>query len=378
MERRHRWPRPHHWRCVRYTPETIRALANSETFLRLALVSGIVTGIPCYNVAIFMAIDSQQVRALALAVIETEAAAITALTSRIDQQFIRACEHLLACEGRIVVMGMGKSGHIGGKIAATLASTGSPAFYVHPGEASHGDLGMITAKDVVVAMSNSGETDELLTLVPLIKRLGVPLIGMTGNPDSSLAREATVHLDVSVTKEACPLGLAPTASTTALLAMGDALAIALLQARGFGADDFARSHPAGRLGKRLLLHVADIMRVGDAVPAVRADTLLSHALVEITRKGLGMTAVIDDDRRVIGIYTDGDLRRSLDKAIDIHVTLMREVMTKSAKTARPNQLAAELLKTMQDYKINSLPVVDDQARLIGALNMHDLLRAGVL
>ncbi len=354
--------------------------ASSEIALRLALLRRTVIGIPYLydSAAMFMAIDSGQIRALALAVIEIEAAAITALASRIDQQFIRACEYLLACEGRIVVMGMGKSGHIGGKIAATLASTGSPAFYVHPGEASHGDLGMITAKDVVVAMSNSGETDELLTLVPLIKRLGVPLIGMTGNPNSSLAREATVHLDVSVTKEACPLGLAPTASTTALLAMGDALAIALLQARGFGADDFARSHPAGRLGKRLLLHVADIMRVGDAVPAVRAGTLLSHALVEITRKGLGMTTVIDDDRRVIGIYTDGDLRRSLDKAIDIHATPMREVMTKSAKTARPNQLAAELLKVMQDHKINSLPVVDDQARLIGALNMHDLLRAGVL
>jgi arabinose-5-phosphate isomerase len=325
-----------------------------------------------------MTIDATQIRALALAVIRTEAAAVTALSARLDDRFIRACEYLLACEGRIVVMGMGKSGHIGGKIAATLASTGSPAFYVHPGEASHGDLGMVTAKDVVLAMSNSGETDELLTLVPLIKRLGVPLVSMTGNPDSSLAREATVNLDVSVAKEACPLGLAPTASTTALLAMGDALAIALLQARGFSADDFARSHPAGRLGKRLLLHVGDIMQTGNRVPAVTADTLLSDALVEITRKGLGMTAVVDGDRRVIGIYTDGDLRRTLDKAIDIHTTQVEEVMTRNCKTARPDQLAAELLKMMQDHKINSLPVIDEFGKLIGALNMHDLLRAGVL
>jgi arabinose-5-phosphate isomerase len=325
-----------------------------------------------------MTLDTLQIRALALAVIEAEAAAITALAVRIDDRFIRACTYLLACEGRIVVMGMGKSGHIGGKIAATLASTGSPAFYVHPGEASHGDLGMVTSKDVVIAMSNSGETDELLAIVPLIKRLGVPLISMTGNPDSNLAREATVNLDVSVAKEACPLGLAPTASTTAALVMGDALAIALLQARGFSADDFARSHPAGRLGKRLLLHVGDIMQKGDRVPAVTADTLLSHALVEITRKGLGMTAVVDGDKRVIGVYTDGDLRRTLDKAIDIHTTQIEEVMTRNCKTARPDQLAAELLKMMQDHKINSLPVIDDHGILIGALNMHDLLRAGVL
>ncbi len=325
-----------------------------------------------------MTIDASQIRALARAVIDTEAAAVTALGARIDDLFIRACEYLLACEGRIVVMGMGKSGHIGGKIAATFASTGSPAFYVHPGEASHGDLGMITAKDVVVALSNSGETDELLVLVPLIKRLGAPLIALTGNPASSLAREATVNLDVSVAKEACPQGLAPTASTTALQVMGDALAIALLQARGFSADDFARSHPAGRLGRRLLLHVGDVMQTGDRVPAVAAGTLLADALIEITRKGLGMTAVIDAGRRVIGIYTDGDLRRTLDRAIDVRTTPIREVMTRNAKTARPEQLAAELLKTMQDHKINSLPVVDDRGVLVGALNMHDLLRAGVL
>jgi len=275
-------------------------------------------------------------------------------------------------------MGMGKSGHIGGKLAATFASTGSPAFYVHPGEASHGDLGMITAKDVVVALSSSGETDELLLLLPLIKRLGAPLIALTGNPESSLAREATVNLDVSVEKEACPLGLAPTSSTTALLVMGDALAIALLQARGFSADDFARSHPAGRLGRRLLLHVGDIMQTGERVPAVTASTLLADALIEITCKGLGMTAVVDAQMRVIGIYTDGDLRRTLDRAIDIHATRIGEVMTIGARTARPGQLAAELLKTMQDHKINSLPVVDERGVLVGALNMHDLLRAGVL
>jgi arabinose-5-phosphate isomerase len=328
--------------------------------------------------ALVMCVDLQQIRALALAVIETEAAAVSALSARINDQFIDACDYLLACEGRIIVMGMGKSGHIGGKIAATLASTGSPAFYVHPGEASHGDLGMVTARDVVIFMSNSGETDELLTIVPLIKRLGVPLISMTGNPDSSLAREATVNLDVSVEKEACPLGLAPTASTTALLVMGDALAIALLQARGFDANDFARSHPAGRLGKRLLLHVEDIMQTGERVPAVTADTLLSNALVEITRKGLGMTAVVDHQRRVIGVYTDGDLRRTLDKALDIHATQIADVMTHDCKTAHPDQLAAELLYMMQNHKINSLPVIDAHGILIGALNMHDLLRAGVL
>jgi len=341
-------------------------------------VSGTITGALRGNVNIIMPIDTQQIRALALAVIETEAAAIAALGARIDIKFIRACEYLLACDGRIVVMGMGKSGHIGGKLAATFASTGSPAFYVHPGEASHGDLGMITAKDVVVALSSSGETDELLLLLPLIKRLGAPLIALTGNPESSLAREATVNLDVSVEKEACPLGLAPTSSTTALLVMGDALAIALLQARGFSADDFARSHPAGRLGRRLLLHVGDIMQTGERVPAVTASTLLADALIEITCKGLGMTAVVDAQMRVIGIYTDGDLRRTLDRAIDIHATRIGEVMTIGARTARPGQLAAELLKTMQDHKINSLPVVDERGVLVGALNMHDLLRAGVL
>jgi arabinose-5-phosphate isomerase len=319
-----------------------------------------------------------KLRQLATAVITTEAEAVAALAARIDERFVAACEHLLACRGRIVVTGMGKSGHIGGKIAATLASTGSPAFFVHPGEASHGDLGMITAGDVVLALSNSGETDEILTILPIIRRLGVPLVALTGNPASSLAREATVHLDVSVTKEACPLGLAPTSSTTATLAMGDALAVALLEARGFSADDFARTHPGGKLGRRLLLHVGDIMHAGERIPAVTADAPLREALLEISRKGLGMTAIVDDARRVIGVFTDGDLRRTLDRGIDIHATRIGEVMTRDCKTARPDMLAAELLKLMEDHRISALPVVDDAGLLAGAINMQDLLRARVV
>ncbi|RMG57525.1 MAG: KpsF/GutQ family sugar-phosphate isomerase [Gammaproteobacteria bacterium] len=321
---------------------------------------------------------ADKLKALGRAVVETERAAVEALLPRIDEDFVRACDLCLACRGRIVVTGMGKSGHIGNKIAATLASTGSPAFFMHPGEASHGDLGMITAEDVVVAISNSGETDELLTIVPIIRRLGVPLIAMTGNPASSLAREAEVHLDISVEKEACPLGLAPTASTTATLVMGDALAVALLEARGFTADDFARSHPGGRLGRRLLLHVADIMRTGEQLPRVQAETRLDQALLEISRKGLGMTAIVDDAGRVIGVYTDGDLRRTLDQRIDIHETAVGEVMTSPCRTARPDMLAVEALKLMEDHRINALPVVDEEGRMIGALNMHDLLRAGVV
>ena len=322
--------------------------------------------------------ETHKLRKLALAVIETEAAAVKSLKCRIDDAFVSACQFMLKCDGRIVVTGMGKSGHIGSKIAATFASTGTPAFFVHPGEASHGDLGMITAKDVVMAMSNSGETDELLTIVPIIKRLGVPLIAMTGNTKSSLANEATVHIDVSVEKEACPLGLAPTSSTTAALVMGDALAVALLEVRGFSAEDFARSHPGGRLGRRLLLHVEDIMRTGDDVPSVTRDSRLSEALVEITHKGLGITAIVDTDRCVIGVFTDGDLRRTLDKAIDIHTTQICDVMTINCKTAKPKQLAVEALKQMEDFKINALPVTNDQNHLIGALNMHDLLQAGVV
>lgn len=285
---------------------------------------------------------------------------------------------MLACEGRIVVTGMGKSGHIGGKIAATLASTGSPAFFVHPGEASHGDLGMITGKDVVLAMSNSGETAELLTILPIIKRLGVPLIALTGNPASNLAREADVHIDISVAHEACPLNLAPTSSTTATLAMGDALAVALLEARGFTELDFARSHPGGSLGRRLLLHISDIMHTGPEVPVVSEQAQLRDALIEMTNKGLGMTAVVDAHGKLTGIYTDGDLRRTLDREIDIHGCRVRDVMHTGCKTATPDMLAAQALQIMQENKINALLIVDRQQRLTGAINMHDLLRAGVV
>ena len=325
-----------------------------------------------------MHLDAAQLTELGLAVIRTEAAAIEALAGRVDDAFVAACRHLHACRGRIVVLGMGKSGHIGSKIAATLASTGSPAFFVHPGEASHGDLGMITEADVVLALSNSGETEEILTILPIIRRLGVPLIAMTGNPRSALAREASVHIDVSVEREACPLGLAPTSSTTATLVMGDALAIALLEARGFTAEDFARSHPGGRLGRRLLLHVADIMHRGDAVPAVTADTPLGEALLEITRKSLGMTAIVDADRKVIGVFTDGDLRRTLNQGHDIQNVRIEQVMTRNCQTIRPETLAAEAVKLMEDHRITALPVTDADDRLIGALNMQDLLRAGVV
>lgn len=315
---------------------------------------------------------------LGAAVIETEANAIIALRTRINADFVAACRHMLACEGRIVVLGMGKSGHIGGKIAATLASTGTPAFFVHPGEASHGDLGMITEKDVVLALSNSGETTEICLILPLIKRLGVPLIALTGQPQSTLGRAADVHIDVGVEKEACPLGLAPTASSTATLVMGDALAIALLEMRGFTVEDFARSHPGGRLGRRLLLRITDIMHTGENIPAVREDVLLSSALLEMTRKGLGMTAVINAQNRVAGIFTDGDLRRALDQGIDIRTTPIAQIMTTNCKTLGADLLAAEALQMMQRYRINALLVVNEQQQLIGALNMHDLLRAGVL
>ncbi|WP_006787349.1 KpsF/GutQ family sugar-phosphate isomerase [Thiorhodospira sibirica] len=325
-----------------------------------------------------MELHPDKVKSLALAVLEIESQAVRDLCSRIDDRFIDACRFMLACRGRIVVTGMGKSGHIANKIAATLASTGTPAFFVHPGEASHGDLGMITAGDVVLALSNSGETDELLAILPLMRRLGVPLICLTGNPQSTLAREASVNLDVSVAREACPLGLAPTSSTTASLAMGDALAIALLEARGFTAEDFARSHPGGRLGRRLLLHVSDIMHTGARIPKVAADAFLREVLVEITRQGLGIAVVTDATEQVLGVYTDGDLRRTLDRSIDIHQTAVASVMTRACQTARPEMLAAEALKIMEDQKINALPVVDAQGRLVGALNMHDLLRAGVV
>jgi arabinose-5-phosphate isomerase len=324
------------------------------------------------------AAEAGKLRELGLAVIETEAAAVGALASRIDEDFARACHFMLHCRGRIVVIGMGKSGHIGSKIAATLASTGSPAFFVHPGEASHGDLGMITPNDVVIALSNSGETGEILTILPLIKRLGVPLIALTGNPKSTLATESDVNIDVSVEKEACPLGLAPTSSTTAALVMGDAMAVALLETRGFTAQDFALSHPGGSLGRRLLLHVSDIMHSGDTLPMVGGEATLNEALEMMSEKGLGMTAVVDGQGRLKGVFTDGDLRRALNRPIDIHQQRVSELMTSPCKTVPPNMLAAEALQMMDEKKINGLLVVDHEQNLVGAFNMHDLLRAGVM
>jgi arabinose-5-phosphate isomerase len=295
---------------------------------------------------------------------------------RLGMDFARACRICLNCRGRIVVTGMGKSGHIGGKIAATLASTGTPAFFVHPGEASHGDIGMITRDDAVLALSNSGETTEILTILPVIKRLGVPLIAFTGNSDSALARIATVHLDIGVPAEACPLNLAPTASTTAALAVGDALAVALLKARGFTETDFVRSHPAGPLGRRLL-YVQDVMRSGAQVPMVRAAATLAEGRLEMTAKGLGMTAIVDVDQHVLGIFTDGDLRRALDHAVDFQGTRMDQVMTTAAKSVRPATLAAEAVHLMETHRITSLIVLDGDEKIVGALNVHDLLRAGV-
>jgi len=324
-------------------------------------------------------LDPVALKRRATTVIETEARAIDLLKSRVDGEFLRACGLMLECSGRVVVSGMGKSGHVARKIAATLASTGTPAFFVHPGEASHGDLGMITSQDVVLALSNSGETDELLTILPAIKRLGNPLIVMTGNPGSSLATMGDVHLDVSVPEEACPLGLAPTASTTAALVMGDALAIALLEARGFTDEDFARSHPAGMLGRRLLLHIADVMHTGDTIPRVGAAASLSDALVEMTRKGLGMTAIVDDDQRLLGVFTDGDLRRAVDNnKIDLRTTPVTSLMTANPKTISGDKLAIEAARLMEAHKIHALLVVTADGRVVGALNIHDLLRARVV
>ncbi|HVK52782.1 MAG TPA: KpsF/GutQ family sugar-phosphate isomerase [Pseudoxanthomonas sp.] len=312
-------------------------------------------------------------------VVEIEAQALTTLAQRIDGSFSAACRTILACKGRVVATGMGKSGHIARKIAATLASTGTPAFYVHPGEAGHGDLGMITDADVVLALSYSGESDEVLMVLPVLKRQGNPLIAMTGRPGSTLAREADIHLDVSVPAEACPLDLAPTSSTTATLAMGDALAVALLEARGFTADDFARSHPAGSLGRRLLLHITDVMHGGDDVPRVPQTASLSEALVEMSRKRLGMTAVVDAEGRLVGLFTDGDLRRTLDNpALDIRQASIAEVMTRAPKTIGADQLAVEAARMMETYKISGLIVVDGEQRPVGALNIHDLLRARVV
>ncbi|MCH9674225.1 MAG: KpsF/GutQ family sugar-phosphate isomerase [Gammaproteobacteria bacterium] len=285
---------------------------------------------------------------------------------------------MLSCKGRVVVTGMGKSGHIARKIAATLASAGTPAFFLHPGEASHGDLGMITTTDVVLALSNSGDTVELMTILPLIRRLGAPLIALTGNPRSRIAQEATVNLDVSVAEEACPLGLAPTASTTAALAMGDALAIALLQAKGFGVDDFARSHPGGRLGRRLLIRVRDIMHTGDQLPKVPPTAALSEVLMEMTAKTLGMTAVVADDGSVRGIFTDGDLRRALDAKADPSTTAIADIMTHDCVTVSGEMLAAEGLNLIEKNQINGLLVVDENQRLVGALNLMDFVRAGIM
>ena len=317
--------------------------------------------------------------ALGIAVLKAEAEAIAELCDRLDSRFEKACELILSCKGRIVVTGMGKSGHIGNKIAATLASTGSPAFFMHSGEASHGDLGMITENDLVIALSNSGETNEITLLLPLLKRMGIPLIALTGNPQSTLAKIADIHLDISVRKEACPLGLAPTSSTTASLAMGDALAVAVLQIRGFTEEDFALSHPGGNLGRQLLLRVSDIMHTGNQIPLVTSDSSLKETLLEMTNKGLGMTAVIDtNDNTLLGIYTDGDLRRTFEKMPNIETASVKDYMTGNCITIQPHSIASEALKVMHDHKINALMVVDNNNAIQGALNMHDLLRAGVV
>jgi len=314
----------------------------------------------------------------AVEVLRIEAAAIEALPARIGEPFVTACELVLACRGRVVVSGIGKSGHVGRKIAATLASTGTPAFFVHPAEASHGDIGMITREDVVLALSNSGTTAELMAIVPYVKRRGARLIAITGDPSSPLARLADAHLDAGVEREACPLNLAPTASTTAALALGDALAVALLDARGFGADDFASSHPGGALGRRLLTHVCDVMRTGDAVPAVGRDASVPAAILEITRKRMGMTAVVGEHREVVGVFTDGDLRRLLERDGDLRALGVEQVMTRSPVTVAPGALAVEAVRTMEDRRINQLLVVDDARTLVGALHIHDLLLAKVV
>ncbi|MEX0334335.1 KpsF/GutQ family sugar-phosphate isomerase [Vibrio tubiashii] len=317
-------------------------------------------------------------RSAALEVLKTEIAALEQLDQYLNQDFIKACELILANkDGKVVVMGMGKSGHIGNKIAATLASTGTSSFFVHPGEAAHGDLGMIEPGDIVLAISNSGESGEILGLFPVLKRLNIKIISMTGKPKSNMAKLADIHLQITVPKEACPIQLAPTSSTTATLVMGDALAMALMQARGFTAEDFALSHPGGALGRKLLLKLSDIMHVGEALPLVTPSTVVRDALLEISQKGLGMTAVVDDHQQLVGIFTDGDLRRILDKRIDIHTALIGDVMTVNPTVAAPNMLAAEGLNLMQDKSINGL-ILCDNGKVVGALNMHDLLKAGVM
>jgi arabinose-5-phosphate isomerase len=322
--------------------------------------------------------NSESIQNLARAVIETEAAAVNSLLARIDESFVQACELMLACTGRIVVIGMGKSGHIANKIAATLASTGTPAFFVHPAEASHGDLGMLMPGDIALLLSNSGETNEMNSIIPIFKRMDVKIVAMTGNPESTLAKHATVHINVGIEKEACPLGLAPTSSTTAALVMGDALAVSLLDRRGFTREDFARSHPAGRLGRQLLLLIKDVMHTGDELPAISDAATISEAIVEMTAKRLGMSAIIDGSNRLLGVLTDGDLRRALDTEVDPHTTLVTEVMTVDPKTISPDSLAMEAVQMMQDFRIQGLLVVDEQQQLAGALNFQDLLQAGVV
>ena len=312
---------------------------------------------------------------LARQVLRIEAEAVLALVDRIDDAFLHALSLILNCHGRVIVCGIGKSGHIGRKIASTLASTGTPAFFVHPAEASHGDLGMITAQDVVITISNSGESMEVLNIVPSIKRQGAKLIAITGKPESTLARDADAHLDAAVAQEACPLNLAPTASTTAVLALGDALAVALLDARGFGAEDFARSHPGGALGRRLLIRMHDVMRTGDAVPIVGPDTSIAEAAREISRCGIGMTVVITPEQQVIGVFTDGDLRRAIVGKRDLSALTVSDVMTHNPRLITSEKLTAEAVEMMEKFKINQIPVVDQNGRLIGALNMHDLFQA---
>lgn len=317
-------------------------------------------------------------RSAALDVLKTEIQALEQLDQYFNDSFVKACELILANkEGKVVVMGMGKSGHIGNKIAASLASTGTSAFFVHPGEAAHGDLGMIERGDIVLAISNSGESSEILSLFPVLKRLDISIISMTGKPESNMAKLSDLHLQITVPQEACPLGLAPTSSTTATLVMGDALAVALLQARGFTAEDFAMSHPGGALGRKLLLKLSDIMHTGQSLPLVKPNTVVRDALLEISQKGLGMTAVVDDHQQIVGIFTDGDLRRILDKRVDIHTALIGDVMTHNPTTATPNMLAAEGLNLMQDKSINGL-ILCEEGKVVGALNMHDLLKAGVM
>lgn len=322
--------------------------------------------------------NTDAIKQLAQAVIDTEARAVTALRDRIDAEFSRACETILACTGRVVVLGVGKSGHIGNKIAATLASTGTPAFFVHAAEASHGDLGMITGDDVLLILSNSGETDEVKQLLPVLRRLGVDIIALTGNRESFLGRHADLHIDVSVDEEACPLGLAPTSSTTAALVMGDALAVSLLESRGFTREDFARSHPAGQLGRRLIIRISDLMHTGDAMPVVRPGATVLETIVEMTGKRLGMTAIVDDQQQVQGVFTDGDLRRALEHGMDPRQTAISDVMTRNGVTIEPDALAVDAVQIMQDHKIQGLLVVDTHGRLAGVLNFHDLLQAGVV